>query len=38
MFSAPKNDRTRQFLQSILEPNADVAETRALSGTASTAT
>jgi polar amino acid transport system ATP-binding protein len=37
IFSSPKNERTRQFLQSILEPNADVAAPRALSEAASTA-
>ena len=26
MFSAPKNDRTRQFLQSILERNAELGD------------
>jgi polar amino acid transport system ATP-binding protein len=34
MFSAPKNERTRQFLQSILEPNAGVGEPSRLSPTA----
>jgi ABC-type polar amino acid transport system ATPase subunit len=36
MFSTPKNERTRQFLQSILEPNADIVDARSLSDPVST--